>query len=205
MTEWTKSERPTAYIVGGPNGSGKTSLLKRLYEGNPSIQILNADEIALELNIDSPEKAAIPAGRAILKLLKQLKNQRLSFAFETTLSARGFPRFLRELKASGFRIIIVFVWLRSEDLALERIRNRQSVGGHAVPEGDVRRRYVKSFHNMQNVYRHLADDWFFYDNSDNFAELVAFEQNGKLVVKNKRLFARILEEVRAYGQSTKKD
>ena len=38
-------------------------------------------------------------------------------------------------------------------------------GGHTVPKADVLRRFTRSQHNFDTVYRPLADAWAMYENS----------------------------------------
>lgn len=60
---------------------------------------------------------------------------------------------------------LVYVWLNSADLCIERVRGRARAGGHFV-EGDiVRRRYERSLRNFFHLYQPLADEWEVYDNS----------------------------------------
>ena len=63
---------------------------------------------------------------------------RARFAFETTLSSRSFAPWLTDLKASGYAVHIVFLWLSSAELALERVAERVALGGHDVPAVTVR-------------------------------------------------------------------
>lgn len=72
----------------------------------------------------------------------------LSFAFETTLSGRGYLPLLRRMKAQGYEIHLFFLWLKSVELALSRIRERVSRGGHDIPELVVRRRFDRSMSNF---------------------------------------------------------
>jgi predicted ABC-type ATPase len=191
--------------VGGPNGSGKTTFFTKMFARNPSIRFINADIVARELNYDAPEKAAMDAGREILKRLRQLERERTDFAFEATLSGVWHAKYLHGLRDVGFRIVIYFLWLRSEDLAVRRVNDRYEMGGHTVPEHDIRRRYLRSAYNMSSLYRHIADEWFLYDNSGQVSQLIASEEGGIFKIKKKRIFDEILKEVKAYEQSIKKE
>ncbi len=57
----------------------------------------------MKLLLDCPllkiESVAIQAGRLMLDRLDSLVQERADFAFETTLAARNFARFLRKCKA----------------------------------------------------------------------------------------------------------
>jgi len=47
---------------------------------------------------------------------------------------------------------LIFLWLRSEELALSRVQERGRMGGHAVPECTIRRRYHVGLRNFFNLY-----------------------------------------------------
>lgn len=55
---------------------------------------------------------------------RTLVNAKADFAFETTLAARNFARFLREYKMKGYIINLIYFWLQSPDLAIARVRRR---------------------------------------------------------------------------------
>ena len=59
----------------------------------------------------------------------------------------------------------MFLWLRSPELAVERVGERVRLGGHDVPEAIVRRRYARGVRKFFSLYRALADAWVIYDNS----------------------------------------
>jgi predicted ABC-type ATPase len=57
-------------IIGGANGSGKTTFARELV-AESGVRYLGADEIAAELNAESPEIVAIEAARIFSKRLDQ--------------------------------------------------------------------------------------------------------------------------------------
>ncbi|MBE9166206.1 zeta toxin family protein [Pleurocapsales cyanobacterium LEGE 06147] len=165
---------PNVYIIGGPNGSGKTTVAKRLLPNFLGvIEYVNADEIAAGLSPFNPDSVAILAGRLMLERLATLKTQGVDFAFETTLAARHFARFLRECKSSGYRVNLIYFWLQTPELALERVHRRVASGGHGLPEDVVRRRYERGRTNLTQLYLPLSDKWIVYDNSRDEPSLVA--------------------------------
>ena len=95
----------------------------------------------------------------------RLAAARADFAFESTLSGLTYATRLKEWKAAGYRIEIVFLRLASVRLALLRIADRVRQGGHGVPAEDVRRRFHRGWKNFETTYRALADAWAVYDNS----------------------------------------
>jgi hypothetical protein len=94
------------------------------------------------------------------------------FAFESTLSGLVYLNRLKRWKAAGYRIEIVYLRLRSPQLALRRIAARVKQGGHNVPRADVLRRFTRSWTNFQKSYRLLADTWSVYDNSGRTSQLL---------------------------------
>lgn len=54
---------------------------------------------------------------------------------------------------------------RPGERVLTRIAKRVQVGGHDVPEADVRPRYVRSFRNLPMAFR-IADSTRLFDNSE---------------------------------------
>jgi predicted ABC-type ATPase len=168
------SEKPIAIVLGGVNGAGKTTSSRRLLAEQLSVlSFVNADEIARGLNAFAPQDAAIAAGRLMLQRLRELARERANFAFESTLAGRTYIPFLQELKQAGYGIEIHYFWLRSPDLAVERVRNRVAAGGHGIPEPTIRRRYGSSLQNFWTAYRAAADAWYVYDNSGSVPHLIA--------------------------------
>jgi predicted ABC-type ATPase len=108
------------------------------------------------------------------------------FAFETTLASRTFAPFIRELRDVGYHVQLVYVWLNSADLCVERVRGRAMTGGHFVEEAIVRRRYDRSLRNFFTLYQELADEWEVYDNSGG--------SGGRLVAEGHGLASSIVHE-----------
>jgi predicted ABC-type ATPase len=157
---------PGVIALAGPNGAGKsTSGLPLLKEALGVTQFVNADVIAEGLSAFDPAGSALTAGKVMLSRLRELADNRATFAFETTLAGRSYARRLLELIEQGYSFHIVFLWLPSPDFALERVRDRVRRGGHAVPERTVRRRFHAGLKNFFSLYRPMAATWRIYDTS----------------------------------------
>lgn len=168
-----RKRRPRCIVIAGPNGAGKTTFARRyLPERARVIHFVNADLIAGGLSPLKPELAAIAAARVVLKEIDRLAAERLDFAFETTLSGLTYARRLQSLKRAGYRIEIVYLRLRSVQLASRRIAARVHQGGHNVPRSDLVRRFSRSWENFQGIYRSLADSWAVYENSGRAPQLL---------------------------------
>lgn len=184
-----KNATPNLYIIAGPNGAGKTTFARKFLPDYANcFEFVNVDLIASGLSPFDPERAALKAGRIMLEQIHSLAGRGLDFGFETTLSGKTYVRLLQEMKKRGFLIHIFFLWINDVELGLERIKLRVRNGGHAIPEGTVRRRFGRSLANFLSVYRPLADSWTIFDNSGNVPEMIAIEESGEIEILDPDLF-----------------
>jgi predicted ABC-type ATPase len=159
--------KPHVIVVAGPNGAGKSTAAPYLLRDALEVgEFVNADAIAAGLSAFRPESVAIAAGRIMLARMRRLATTREDFAFETTLASRSFAPWLARLQRSGYHVHLLFLWLRSADLAVSRVAERVRLGGHDVPAAVVRRRYRAGLSNFFRLYLPLADSWQLFDNSE---------------------------------------
>jgi len=186
-------QNPNLYIIAGPNGSGKTTFVKKFlpYYAN-CLNFVNADLIASGLSPFSPEVAAIKAGKLMLDEIHGFWKQRADFAFETTLAGKTYVKLLKEMKGSGYRIHLYFLWLCNNKLALRRIEERVRMGGHDVDAQTVIRRFGRGIHNLFHLYKPMLDSWLLFDNSENSPHVIAQEEDGKLTVIDSKLYEEII-------------
>ena len=181
------------YIIAVPNGSGKTTFANKFlpdYVKCPNF--VNSDLIAEGLSPFQPQLAAMKAGRLVLEQIHDLAKKNLDFSFETTLSGKSYISFLSKLRNKNYSVHLFFLWVPTVELALARIRERVADGGHDVPVGDVRRRFRRGIYNLFRFYRPLLDSWMLFDNSSAKPSLIAREKAGKLVIKDRYSFEKIL-------------
>jgi len=88
-----------------------------------------------------------------------------SFAFETTLSGKGYVNKIKDWKSQQYEIIIYYLRIPTVEFAIERVKLRVSQGGHNIPEQDIRRRFERSWINFQEIYKSLAHSWIVFDTS----------------------------------------
>jgi len=186
---------PDLYIIAGPNGAGKTTasftILPQIFNCR---EFVNADEIARGLSPFNPESIAFEAGRIMLQRIEQLIETNQTFAFETTLSTRSYVRLIERCKKKGYTINLIFLWLNSPELAMERVQTRVAKGGHNIQEDVLRRRYRKGLQNFVNLFMPLCDKWIMADNSYSLPQSIAQGTKGETeVVHQQELWEQILE------------
>ena len=186
--------QPQIHVIAGPNGAGKTTFARDfLPRYAECLHFVNPDLIAAGLSPFAPELAAVAAGRLVLTQIRQFAEQRVTFAFETTLSGRTYQPLLQQFRQQGYSVHLYFLWLPDVQLSLDRIADRVRHGGHAVPEEDVRRRFQRSIRNFLSIYRSLADSWIIFDNSGRPPREVASERAGELAIIDAEAFRRLSE------------
>jgi len=180
------------YIISGCNGAGKTTasytILPEMLGCN---EFVNADEIAKGLSPFNPNEVAIKAGRLMLTRIDELLENGVDFAFETTLATRSYVNTVKKAQEKGYLVTVLYFWLNSPELAVERVRIRVKEGGHNIPEKTIRRRYDLGISNMFSLYIPVADYWMFIDNSKTPFEILAEGQKEKEVVKNKMIWNKL--------------
>ena len=137
------------------------------------------------------------AGRLLLERWHELAAARANFAFETTMSGRTYAVMLRNLKEQGYEVRIAYLWLKSVELSLRRIRQRVRKGGHNVPASAVRRRRLPGIRNFFRCYLPLADEALLFDASGRTPILIARFVGCRNVIFKSKLYERIQEEARA--------
>jgi predicted ABC-type ATPase len=158
--------RPWIHIVAGSNGAGKTTFAREflLAEGHAPV-FINADLIAAGLSPFDPARVALRAGRIMLQLIDESVARRESFSFETTLSSRNYATKIPTWREHGYLVALHFFSLPSADMALARVQQRVTQGGHSIPEPVIRRRFDSGLQNFEQLYKPIVDRWTHYDSS----------------------------------------
>ena len=123
---------PYLYIISGCNGAGKTTASYTILpEMLGCKEFVNSDEIAKGLspfNADSIA-VAVEASRIMYKRIRELISANKTFALETTLASRSIARLLQNAQEKGYYVTLLYFWLNTPDLVVERVRNRVMAGG----------------------------------------------------------------------------
>ena len=188
-------------VIAGPNGSGKTTFVSEYLRDSEMSVYISADAIAERL-VSRPEEmdsVKIQAGRLFIKEIQELIEAGTDFIVEVTLSGKGFARTIFQLKRAGYTVTIVFIFLKSPETSVARVRNRVQAGGHHVPTEDVIRRFYRSKHNFWYTYRALADQWHLFYNSAEHPQEVASGEGDEVTIINNDFFELFMKDIRNGG------
>ncbi len=195
---------PRLFIIAGCNGAGKTTasytLLPELLNCE---EYVNSDEIAKGLSPFRPSLAAIQASKIMMERIHELIDEGKSFGIETTLSTKTLARIAVDAQKRGYKVNIIFFWLRIPELAIERVKLRVASGGHDVPEETIRRRFGLGLDNLFRLYLPICDYWMILDNSNTPSRIVA-EGGTKVVTKihDRNAYNLLLDYERARDKRT---
>ena len=165
---------PRLILFGGPNGAGKTTIALQVLARLGYRHFVNADAIAAGLSPLSNESVALQAGVLMRNRLRQLRDENVDFATESTLAARTYVPFVRACQTRGYSFHLIYLWLPTSELAIARVAARVRAGGHDIPRETIVRRYEAGRRNFSQLYRPLADTWQVYDNSVAPQRVVAY-------------------------------
>lgn len=187
---------PNLYIISGCNGAGKTTAsLTILPEILNCRQFVNADYIAAGLSPFDVESVAIEAGRIMLRRIDELIELQEDFAIETTLATRSYVSLIKSVKSLGYKVTLIYIWLSSPLIAIQRVAERVKTGGHNIPQDVVVRRYRKGISNLFNLFMPVCDTWILADNTYGQLDLVARKEDFENVIENHELWAIINKQV----------
>ncbi len=184
------------FIISGCNGSGKTtatySLLPEMLECH---EFVNSDEFAKSISPFDPSEASIGASRRMLLKINYLMSLNLDFGIETTLATRSLLGVIRDAKARGYRVTLLYLWLDSPEKAMERVRKRVSAGGHNITEETLRRRYAIGLRYFFQTYRDACDRWVLADNTQPPFCVIAEGAGEKMTIRHRNKYDKILESL----------
>ena len=176
---------PKLYIISGCNGSGKTTASYTLLPDLLNCrEFVNSDEFAKSFSPFDPGAASVTASRYMLMKINYLLDRKADFAVETTLATRSLLQIVRQAQRLGYESTVLYFWLNSPELSIERVRDRVVSGGHNTPDAVVRRRYVMGLQYLFDVYIPVIDRWILADNSKPPFSVVAEGSKDVIYIKD---------------------
>jgi predicted ABC-type ATPase len=139
--------------------------------------LLDPDAIARTIQVNSKASSGLAAGREALNLASQYLEERRSFAVETTLSGHTYLQMMLDARDRGFDVALIYVGTSNSDINVARVARRVRLGGHDVPEIDIRRRYERSLLNLPIAVARADISIIFDNSSDGGYRLVAVFEN----------------------------
>lgn len=159
--------RSCIYVLAGTNGAGKSSVAGAMLLARGA-EYFNPDEGARRIRHTCPGLSGAQANSEAWKqgkrLLERAIEERLDFAFETTLGGNTIARLLHSALATGVEVRIWYVGLSSVELHIARVQARVEKGGHPIPEQKIRDRFDRSRLNLIRLIPRLTE-LRVYDNS----------------------------------------
>jgi predicted ABC-type ATPase len=191
MPPKTDATKPRLWLVAGPNGAGKSTIVqaKPIQRVLTNVTFLNPDSVARTLLRsqgfdgfgDAPphvqQVAFLDAANIVEAVVSDYVRRCVPIGVETVLSTTKYKPLVESVLAAGGFFGLIYVALKSPDIALTRIQQRIREGGHSVPEDKLRSRWTRSLANFP-WFASQASQFFVFDNSDptlaTAPELVAY-------------------------------
>jgi len=151
-----KNRLPEVMIFAGPNGSGKTTVTRM------------AKTIGVYINADDIKKSNLCSDLEAAQKAEELRESMLEttedFTFETVLSTDRNLKLLKKAKEKGYFLRCIYVLTDDPEINIARVRMRESMGGHGVPEEKIKSRYQKALKLIPELIK-LCDIVHIYDNT----------------------------------------
>lgn len=158
--------RPTFHLIAGPNGAGKTTFYEHYLRPRTDAPFVNPDLLVREVLgrwSSSAEDAVLGQDLASARRDALLAANR-SLITESTFSHPSKLALIETVIAAGYRLAVYHLSVVDADFAVERVMDREAMGGHPVPPSKVRGRYDRNGPVIRSAVRR-ADHGFVFDNS----------------------------------------
>ena len=123
-----KPETKFAFIIYGNIASGKSSVAKLLAQSLPQFKHLCADDIRIKASLSGK----ILSENELYSLMVEQISQHTQVIFESTGAGNFFKHYLRQFKATGFKIVRVYLKC-SPLVCYKRYQNRINTSAAMVP------------------------------------------------------------------------
>lgn len=183
--------RPRFWIVAGPNGSGKSTLYgeTRIDEFSKSIWIINPDLLTKRIQLVEHLEYMQANSAALDRIMDWLKSSlraHQTVGVETVLSTDKYRAIVGLAQQYGHEVCLVYVYLATPQLNIDRVALRVAKGGHDVNAAKITERRTKSFDQLP-WFAEQADRVWIWDNSGEEPVEVGRKEFGKFTVSEEIL------------------
>lgn len=168
-----KQEKPVLIVFAGPNGSGKSTMIEAFSLADLGGLYINADDMVRgkigaqdisKMDKQQLDKINVAAANEADWLRQEAVRTGKSFATETVMSTPAKIDLMRQAKAQGYEVRLLYVTTRDSAINIGRVQNRVKEGGHDVPREKIAVRYARAMKLLPEAIR-VADIVKVYDNS----------------------------------------
>lgn len=164
------SGRPLAIVLAGHNGSGKSTMWRKMLADRLQMPLINADRMMLSILPEPSDTTGAlvqwaqdirdnnndwmsVAQRGVEGFVTHAMAAKVPFALETVFSdwrPLGGDKFaskidrIRELQEAGYFVLLIFVGLAKVDLSIMRVQSRVQANGHDVPADKLAARFPRT-------------------------------------------------------------
>ncbi|MEO8173049.1 MAG: hypothetical protein ABI581_08195 [Sediminibacterium sp.] len=174
---------PTLYILGGPDGSGKTTWYNEEIKNNrldKSIACLDVDRIIFEELGSFSERNLDRANvKATLRLWEHLKHKQDVLIEANLLNMGQYLHIERMKSVHGYNAVLLYIGTGSMEINLDRISQRISEGGHPAKQELTQSKFDESFDFLQAKLS-IFSSAYLYDNSGKSTVLMANFKDGRI-------------------------
>lgn len=154
-------DKKTAFIIAGPNGSGKTTFSISLIKNTKILtgMHLNADIILKASESTSKYKNLTPhekhqqVSNLIDKKIDELIEAGENLILETVFSSSYKLQTFQKLKDAGYFINMIFVSTLDPLINVQNVALRVEKGGHDVPINKILSRYKGAHENLHKIVK----------------------------------------------------
>ena len=157
---------PAFHVLAGPNGAGKSTLYDLALRPRIAAEFVNPDRLVFEkLGRHAVTRDEAQLGQRLAEERRDaLLAARQSLVTESTFSHPSKLELVQRAKALGYRVVVYHVHLETVEQAIARVAHREALGGHPVPEANLRGRYARNPAIIRRAVL-MADQAIIFDNS----------------------------------------
>ena len=184
-----QTKKPLAIILAGHNGSGKSTMWRKLLSAQLQIPLINADRMMLSILPEANSEGILDNWAKTLRdtdegWMKVSQNgvqafvghamqAKVPFAMETVFShwreekdgtVESKIDLIRDMQKAGYFVLLFFVGLSNVELSILRVQTRVADNGHAVASDKLQSRFPRT-QKAISAAAQVADGTIFTDNS----------------------------------------